>query len=99
AAGTASGYLTARSARVFGAALAARPGRLFGRGTSISLAGTSLAAARSAQAGPGQVSLEPAASARGLAVHTLTFHADNFLGQPDTGDTVFLVNVDNSDLF
>jgi hypothetical protein len=110
AGGTASGYLTAQSARVFGAALAAQlaadrgHGRygtdgLFGGDTSVSVAGASPAAARAALPATGQADLGRAGpAATGLAVHTLTFRADDAGGQPDNGDSVFLVNMDNSDL-
>jgi len=82
AAGTAAGYLTASSARAFGAALAGRslagPGGLLRGGVSISLAG-------------------PAAARRdrpGFVMHTLTVTGTNLAGRPDTGDVVFVWNVD-----
>jgi hypothetical protein len=92
AAGTAEGYLTASSAAVFGAALARqyladRPGASFGadgllRGVSIALA-----TARAWAPGP--------AARTGFPMHTLTVTGTNRAGKPDTGDYVFVWNVDN----
>lgn len=91
--GLASGYLTAASARVFGAALIrqfradhrrgsyGRDG-MFARGESVALAGTAAATARP-----------------DLPMHVLTVTATNIAGQPDNGDVVFVVNEDNSTLF
>jgi hypothetical protein len=90
-AGTASGYLTAASAKEFGTALnrqyladRSRGGYgtdgLFAGGVSISLAG----AARPA-------------SPRYVA-HTLTVTGTDLSGGPDTGDVVLVFNVDNGDL-
>lgn len=92
--GSASGYLTASSARTFGAALArqfrADHGRasygtdgVFADGVSISLAGTRTAA--------------PARP--DFPMHTLTVTATNLRGQPDTGDVVFIFNLDDPDAF
>ncbi|MGO9501413.1 MAG: hypothetical protein ACLPUO_07520 [Streptosporangiaceae bacterium] len=89
--GTAEGYLTASSARIFGAALArqfradharARYGGqgLFAGGVSISLAG---APAFSAPARPD------------FPMHPLTVTGTNLQGKPDEGDTVFLLNADD----
>ena len=91
--GLASGYLTAASARVFGAALIrqfradhrrgsyGRDG-MFAGGESVALAGTAAATARP-----------------DLPMHVLTVTATNTAGQPDNGDVVFVVNEDNSTLF
>ena len=91
--GLASGYLTAASARVFGAALIrqfradhrrgsyGRDG-MFAGGESVALAGTAAATARP-----------------DLPMHVLTVTATNIAGQPDNGDVVFVVNQDNSTLF
>jgi hypothetical protein len=98
--GQASGYLTAASARRFGAALAAqyladRPRAsygadgLFGGGASVSLAG-SPAAARAPRS--------PAAGRGSATLVTLTVRGTNRAGKPDTGDQVFVVNIDNSNL-
>lgn len=89
--GTAEGYLTADSARVFSAALSRlaradhRTGRygtdgMFAGGTAVRLAGTAVA--------------EPARPA--FTMHTLTVDGTNLAGKPDTGDTVVVVDVDNS---
>lgn len=97
----ASGYLTATSARVFGAALArqfvadrahAGYGRagIFGGGVSISLAGSPAGAARAAL----RPRRAPAAS-----LDTLTVHGTGLAGQPDNGDGVWVVNVDDSTRF
>ena len=91
--GVATGYLTARSARVFGAALVRqfqgdhRTGRygrdgMFAGGESVALAGAPAAAARP-----------------DLPMRVLKVKATNLAGHPDTGDVVFLVNQDNSALF
>jgi hypothetical protein len=91
--GVASGYLTAASARVFGAALVRQfqadhlhgsygHHGMFAGGESVALAG---AAARPARAN--------------LPMHVLTVTATNLAGKPDTGDVVFVVNQDNSALF
>jgi hypothetical protein len=110
AGGTAAGYLTASSAKAFGAALARQSAAdtargsfgtdgLFGDGVSLRLAGSPAGAARSAQPGTGEVLLgTPAPAERTAGVHTLTFRADDFTGQPANSGTVFLLNVDNSDL-
>jgi hypothetical protein len=91
--GTGRGYLTAASARTFGAALArqfaadhargsyGRAG-LFAGGVSLSLPG---AAARPA--------------ARHFPMGTLTINGTNLAGKPDTGDQVILYNADNSTRF
>ena len=90
--GVASGYLTAASARLFGAALVRqfqadhRTGSyghdgMFAGGESVALAGA-------------------AAPARpDLPMHVLTVTATNISGQADTGDVVVVVNEDNSALF
>lgn len=92
--GTAAGYLTAGSARAFGAALGrlaradhrmGRYGRdgMFAGGTTVRLAGTAPAAV-SVRARPGYV------------MHTLTVTGANLAGKPDTGDFVVVANVDDS---
>jgi hypothetical protein len=92
-AGTAEGYLTASSALVFGAALDRQYGAdrdrgsygtdgMFAGGVSIALAGT----VRAPAVHPDYV------------MHTLTVHATDLAGSPDTGDLVLLVNVDNTSL-
>jgi hypothetical protein len=101
--GVATGYLTASSARLFGAALArqfaadhargsyGRDG-MFAGGVSVSLAGT--APAR----GSGAVSLALATRPR-FVMHTLTVTGTNLAGAPDTGGFVMVVNVDDSRRF
>jgi len=95
--GHANGYLTAASARAFGAALwrqfradhaRASYGTdgLFGHGVSITLAGAPLTAAR------------PAARPS-FRLHTLTVHGTNLQGKPDTGDDVFITSADNIQRF
>ncbi len=90
---TASGYLTAQSARAFGAALARqfraghatgnyRSASLFG-GATISLAGVAV---------PQPV--QPA-----YPMHTVTVTATNERGKPDSGDEVLLINADNAQIF
>jgi hypothetical protein len=92
--GLASGYLTASSARVFGAALirqfrADRRSGSYGRdgmfagGESVTLAGTTVAATARPD----------------LPMHVLTMTATNISGKPDNGDIVFVLNEDNSTLF
>jgi hypothetical protein len=87
--GVADGYLTAASARSFGAALrrqfAADHGRgnygtrgPFAHGLSIGLAGAAAPPAR-----------------RNFPMQTLTVTGSNLAGQPDTGDLVLLFNLDN----
>lgn len=98
--GSAQGYLTASSARVFGAALArqfrADHGRdsygrdgLFAGGVSITLAGVG-AAARAGTSTPARPD---------FPMHTLTVTGTNLRGQPDTGDLVTVFNVSNPDAF
>jgi hypothetical protein len=100
AGGVADGYLTAASARAFGAALVrqfladhasgsyGQDGMFAGRAT-ISLAGT--AAARAAN---------PArAAVPGFALHTLNVTGKDLAGGPDTGDSVLVFNADNPVLF
>jgi hypothetical protein len=97
-AGRASGYLTAASARAFGAALwrqfTADHARgsygsdgLFGHGVSISLADAPAALLAGARARPD------------FPMHTLTVRATDMHGQPDTGDTIVISNVDNIERF
>ena len=92
--GLASGYLTASSARVFGAALIrqfradhrrgsyGRDG-MFAGGESVALAGTTVAATARPD----------------LPMHVLTMTATNITGKPDNGDVVFVLNMDNSTIF
>src|SRR5690242_13171900 len=91
AAGTAQGFLTARSALRFGAALhhlyladhdraAYGTDGLFGHGVSIALAGA----------------VTPAPVRPGFVMHTLTIHGTSLSGRPDSGDAVFLVSADNT---
>jgi hypothetical protein len=93
--GTARGYLTAASARAFGAALsrhyAADQARgsygtdgLFGGGTSIALAGTT---ARRPPVAPD------------FPMATLTVTGTDLAGKPDTGGEVVVINADNSRRF
>ena len=97
--GAATGYLTADSARRFGAALTTQylsdhsrgsygTDGMFAHGTTISLAGTAPQRA-------------PAATAAGPAysMHTLTVRGINLAGRPDTGDVALVFNVDDSQLF
>ena len=93
AGGHATGYLTAASARLFGAALSrqhatgpghdARSGGLLADGASISLAGTAA----------------PTMARTGRHLHTLTVTGTNLAGRPDDNGTVFVSNVDNSRRF
>jgi hypothetical protein len=100
AAGIAHGYLTASSARRFGAALARQfvadhargsygQDGMFGGGTTLSLAGVtgSRAASVRSQARPG------------FALHTLSVTGTNLAGKADTGDVVFVFNADDSARF
>ena len=91
--GIAHGYLTASSAKAFGAALArqylADRGQasyggdgMFAGGVSLGLAG-----ARPARAAKPQ-----------FVMHTLTVTGTNLAGQPDTGDEIDVINVDNNAL-
>ena len=88
------GYLTASSAKLFGAALARQfradhprgsygKDGMFARGVSVSLAGTT----------PRPV-VTPA-----FVMHTLTVRGTNLSGKPAEGDFAFVFNVDNSSLF
>jgi hypothetical protein len=97
-AGSATGYLTAASARAFGAALMRQyaadhaTGRfgtdgLFGRDVSISPAGAGPVAAARPRAAAG---VSP-----GFKMHTLTVRGRNLAGQPDTGDDVFISSADD----
>jgi hypothetical protein len=89
--GTAFGYLTDASARVFGAALERQyladhnrasygADGMFAGGTTIALAGTP----------PARLSPRP-----DYPMRTLTIKATNLLGKPDTGDIVNVFSVDN----
>ncbi len=108
----ATGYLTYSSAKLFGATLARQfatdrrrggfgADGIFGAGVSIGLAGD----AGRTEPASGQVSLVPAARLASasraprtrVSQHTLTFRADDALGQPVNGTGgVFLVSLDNS---
>jgi hypothetical protein len=92
--GSAEGYLTASSARVFGAALArqfrADHGRasygtdgLFAGGVTISPAG----------------SRGPARAQPQFPMHELTVTGTNLAGQPDTGDPLLVFNADDPRTF
>ena len=96
-AGVATGYLTAASARTFGAALLRQfladhardsygTDGLFAGGLTISLSG----APRTPPASPGRP---------GYVMHTLTVHGTNLAGKPDTGDLVVVINADNANRF
>jgi hypothetical protein len=87
---TAAGYLTASSAKEFGAALARQyvadrnrasygTDGMFADGVSVSLAGDPDAPTASPQS----------------TKHTLTITGTNLSGKPDTGDVVLVFNVDN----
>ena len=91
--GTADGYLTKSSDQAFAAALASQ--YLADRGHARS--GTDGIFDGVTIGLPGAASPAPAASAQG-ASYTITMTGTNLAGQPDTGDAVFLVNVDNSNI-
>jgi hypothetical protein len=93
--GSASGYLTAASAKVFGAALMrqfeadharASYGQdgLFAGGVGISLAGVPATS----------TPVRPA-----YRMHTLTVAGRNMKGRPDTGDAIILINAANAAIF
>lgn len=95
-AGTATGYLTAASARTFGAALLRQfladhardsygTDGLFANGLTISLSGASRTP---------RTAGTPAKPA--YLMHTLTVHGTNLAGKPDTGDEVLVINADNA---
>ena len=92
--GTAEGYLTSASARAFGSALARQYladrghaafgiGGLFGGGTSVGVPGLRIPV--------------PSATPH-YALHTVTVRGSTLSGQPDTGDTAYLINVDNAQI-
>jgi hypothetical protein len=98
--GLADGYLTASSARNFGAALTrlylsdhARGSYghdgMFGDGMTVSLAGTA----------PARHGGTKAPALARYKLHTLTVNGANVAGKADTGDVVFVFNVDNTRLF
>ena len=101
--GAAAGYLTASSARVFGAALArqfsadrsrgsyGRDG-MFTGGVSVGLAGTAPARGRRS------FTLVRATRPR-FVMHTLTVTGTDLAGRPDTGGFLMVVNVDDSRRF
>ena len=91
AAGEAEGYLTARSALRFGAALhrqyladhdraAYGTDGLFGHGVSVALAGAAV----------------PAPDRPRFVMRTLTLHGTSLAGRPDNGDVVLLVSADDT---
>ena len=91
AAGTAEGFVTARSALRFGAALhrqyladhdraAYGTDGLFGHGVSIALAGA----------------VTPAPVQPRFVMRTLTIHATSLSSRPDNGDVVFLTSADDT---
>jgi len=97
--GSAQGYLTASSARIFGAALArqfrADHGRasygadgLFGGGVSISVAGAAVPARRAAV--PARTLEHP-----GFPMHTVTVTGKDLSRRADNGDIVWLFNAGN----
>ena len=97
AAGSAQGYLTASSARVFGAALFRQfwadhargsygTGGLFAGGLSVSLAGPGASPARPARSGHAQPIPR-------FPMHVLTVTGTDLAGKPDTGDLVRVLNV------
>jgi hypothetical protein len=97
AGGIADGYLTASSARAFGAGLARQyltdharasygTDGMFGSGVSIGVAGAT--PARATQVARPQ-----------YAMRTLTVNGTNLAGRPDAGDIVYVFNADNSTLF
>jgi len=97
AAGTAQGYLTTSSARVFGAALVRQfradhargsygTGGLFAEGLSVSLPGSGVGAARTG------LRQRPQPIPR-FPMHVLTVTGTNLAGKPDTGDLVEVLNV------
>jgi hypothetical protein len=90
AAGEAEGYLTARSALRFGAALhrqyladhdraAYGTDGLFGHGVSVALAGAAV----------------PAPDRPRFVMRTLTLHGTSLAGRPDNGDVALLVSADD----
>jgi hypothetical protein len=97
AGGVAAGYLTEAGARAFGAALARQfavdhargsygQDGMFGGGVSVALAGDGTAG-------------RAAPPARHFPMHTLTVTGTDLAGRPDTGDEVWVLNVDNSNRF
>jgi hypothetical protein len=103
--GIAQGFLTARSAKRFGAALVRQyladhtnasygTDGLFADGLSVSRAGAPSGAARRAAA----VGRAGAAGGR-FALKRLTITGSDLAGHPDTGDVVLVYNADNSSLF
>jgi hypothetical protein len=108
---TARGYLTAASARVFGAALArqfaadharASYGQdgMFAGQVSISLPGVTAARKPSTRQtavrpAPVRPATGPGAAGRDFPMQTLTVTATDLAGRPDTGDGVEVLNVDN----
>jgi hypothetical protein len=98
AGGVAAGYLTAASAKTFGAALtrqlAADYGKgsygtdgMFGGGVSVSLAGAGL---------PSPPRPKPAPR---FKMHVLTMRGINAAGKPDTGDIVYVFDPKNNAIF
>ncbi|HEV2378095.1 MAG TPA: hypothetical protein VGS19_38765 [Streptosporangiaceae bacterium] len=96
----AQGYLTAGSARQFGAALVRQfltdhargsygQDGLFGGGVTVSLAGTT----------PARAAWITRLSRHEFPMHTLTVTGTNLAGRPDMGDAVFVINADNPTRF
>ncbi len=103
---SATGYLTASSAVVFGAALArqfvadhARASYggdgMFSGGVSMALAGAPRATvlASTGPASTGSANAVP--DVPDYLMHTLTVTASNLRGRPDTGDVIFVFNADD----
>jgi hypothetical protein len=92
-AGTATGYLTPSSARAFGAALRRQYLADHARGSY----------GRDGLFSHGvQISLvgtAPLPESPGFPMHTLTVHATDLKGRPDTGDSVFIASADNASRF
>jgi hypothetical protein len=110
AGGIATGYLTLAAAKRFGAELlrldrADRPaGRygtdgLFAHGLTIGLAGQPGVVAARASGRPAPVVLRGGPNRPAFPMKTLTIHADDRSGRPDTGDLVEVGNADNLSFF
>ncbi|HET7016472.1 MAG TPA: S8 family serine peptidase [Streptosporangiaceae bacterium] len=110
AAGIASGYLTLAAAKRFGAELlrlnradrsAGRYGTdgLFANGLTIGLAGQPGSVSARPPGRPGPVVLRGGPDHPAFKMKTLTIHANNRFGKPDTGDMVEVGNADNFNFF
>ena len=93
ATGAAQGYLTQAGAEAFGAALARQFAADHARG-SYGQDGMFTGGVSVALAGDG-VPARAAPSQRRFPMHTLTVTGTDLAGQPDTGDIVSVINVDN----